>query len=80
MTHFTVPQRPYSANIQRNHVRNIEVVEFNTLHGKGIRLADVRARAVIGLIGADDRPLEGFGVKVTYRIEVCGLCLFCISF
>lgn len=45
-------------------------MEFGTTRGKGIRLADVQARAVVGLLRADDRPLQGFGMKVTYRIEV----------
>lgn len=67
---ITVPQRQYSANIQRNHIRTIPAVEFIANGVKGIRLADVRSRAIVGLRGADDRPLEGFGTKVTYRIEV----------
>ena len=45
-------------------------MQFITSRGKGVRLADVQARAVIGLLHADDKPLQGFGMKVTYRIEV----------
>ncbi|KAI0689334.1 hypothetical protein BC835DRAFT_1369370 [Cytidiella melzeri] len=64
-----VPQRIYQANIQRNHTTNIGPMEFITNKGRGIRLADVLARATVGLHRADERPLQGFGTKVTYRIE-----------
>ena len=65
-----VPQRPYAANIQRGHTHCIGVVEFHTNGQKGISLADAQARLFHGLEQADDRLLEGFGTKVTYRIEV----------
>ncbi|KAI0089612.1 hypothetical protein BDY19DRAFT_113380 [Irpex rosettiformis] len=64
-----VPQRQYQANIQRNHTSNIVPMKFVTARGCGIRLADVQARAATGLLHADDMPLQGFGMKVTYRIE-----------
>ena len=67
-----VPQRPYAANIQRNHTTSIPVVEFWVNGRKGISLADAQARVFSGLEQADDRLLEGFGTKVTYRVEVRG--------
>lgn len=36
----------------------------------GISLRDAQAHNFRGLQAAEDRPLEGFGVKVTYRLEV----------
>ena len=36
---------------------------------QGISLRDAQAHNFRGLHAAEDRPLEGFGVKVTYRIE-----------
>ncbi|EKM57257.1 uncharacterized protein PHACADRAFT_254932 [Phanerochaete carnosa HHB-10118-sp] len=71
-----VPQRPYAANIQRNHTHSIGVVEFWVNGQKGIRLSDAQARIFTGLAHADDRLLEGFGVKVTYRIEWPGYGAF----
>lgn len=70
-TQVVVPQRPYAANIQRNHTQSIGVVEFWVDGQQGINLADAHARSFSGLAGADDRLLEGFGTKVTYRLEVC---------
>jgi len=64
-----VPQRQYSANIQRNHTFSIGPLMFMTSRGKGIRLADLQARVDVGLVHRDLQPLEGFGTKVTYRIE-----------
>ena len=65
-----VPQRPYAANVQRNHTHTIGVVEFWVNGQKGISLRDAQARVFSGLEQADDRLLEGFGTKVTYRLEV----------
>lgn len=71
-----VPQRPYAANIQRNHTSSYSTtILFSSDRGRGIRLADVYARGTIGLSGADDKVLQGFGMKVTYRIEVSLLSL-----
>ncbi|GJE93138.1 hypothetical protein PsYK624_092970 [Phanerochaete sordida] len=75
-TDILVPQRPYAANIQRNHTHSIGVVEFWVNGQKGIRLSDAQARAFSGLAQADDRLLEGFGTKVTYRIEWPGYVAF----
>ena len=65
-----VPQRQYAANIQRNHTRNIPAIEFFVNGNKGIKLTDALSHNFRGLAHADDRLLDGFGVKVTYRIEV----------
>ena len=65
-----VPQRPYAANVQRNHTHSIGVVEFWVNGQRGISLRDAQARVFSGLAQADDRLLEGFGTKVTYRLEV----------
>lgn len=67
---IVVPQRPYVANIQRNHVFTIRPLVFMTNHGTGIRLSDILEHKNTGLLHADSQPLEGFGTKVTYRIEV----------
>ncbi|KAJ3542970.1 hypothetical protein NM688_g5916 [Phlebia brevispora] len=70
-THDTiiVPQRQYAVNIQRNHTHNIETVQYVVNGMPGISLRDAQAHNFRGLSSAEDRPLEGFGVKVTYRIE-----------
>lgn len=75
-TEVIIPQRPYAANIQRNHTHSIGIVEFWQNDRKGIRLADALARNFGSLQRADDRLLEGFGMKVTYRIEWPGYVAF----
>ena len=65
-----VPQRQYQANIQRNHIRNIPPVEYFVNGRRGIKLTDALSHNFRGLAQAEDRLLEGFGVKVTYRLEV----------
>ncbi len=65
-----VPQKRYVANIQRNYTRSIQTVHFYVNGTQGIRLTDAQAHNFRGLESPDDRLLAGFGVKVTYRIEV----------
>ena len=65
-----IPQRQYQANVQQRNHSPIDPMEFVTNHGKGVCLADIYAHTVIGLLGADEQPLQGFCAKVTYRIEV----------
>ncbi|KIP02796.1 hypothetical protein PHLGIDRAFT_37731 [Phlebiopsis gigantea 11061_1 CR5-6] len=68
-TELIVPQRPYSANIQRNHTTCIPIIEFYVNGQKGINLGDAANRIFSGLAHAEDKLLEGFGTKVTYRLE-----------
>lgn len=70
---IVVPQRPYAANVQRNHNRTIDTILYNVNGARGISLRDAQSHNFRGLAQAEDRPLHGFGVKVTYRIEV--ICL-----
>ncbi len=65
-----VPQRSYVASMQRNDIGRIPAVLFNVNGSPGICLALAQVRNLEGLVDPDDRPLTGFGVKVTYRIEV----------
>ena len=65
-----VPQRPYAANIQRNHTRSIPMIQFLVNNRSGISLLDALSHNFRGLAQAEDRLLQGFGVKVTDRIEV----------
>lgn len=67
---LVVPQRPYAANIQRNYTRSIPMIPFIVNGHSGISLLDALSHNFRGLAQAEDRLLQGFGVKITYRIEV----------
>ena len=65
-----VPQRQYAANIQRNYTQSIPIIPFVVSGRNGISLIEALSHNFRGLVQAEDRLLQGFGVKVTYRIEV----------
>ncbi|KAF7797982.1 hypothetical protein EIP86_009189 [Pleurotus ostreatoroseus] len=60
---IVIPQRQYAVNIQRNHTHSIETVKYFVNGVQGISLRDAQAHNFRGLHAAEDRPLEGFGVK-----------------